>query len=93
MTNIKATHVIVEGRVQGVWFRDSTRRQALTFNLTGWVRNLPDGSVEAMLYGAEADVSSMLEWLKEGSPQSRVDRLQIKERASSEQLDSFEIRI
>lgn len=89
---MKATHIIVKGRVQGVFFRDYTRRQALQLNLTGWVRNLRDGTVEAILSGSEKNISSMLEWLKEGSPHSRVDSLQIEEIEVDDTYTSFEVR-
>jgi acylphosphatase len=70
MTRIR---VRVEGRVQGVFFRDFTRREATRLGLTGWVRNLPDGAVEALLEGSEEAVAAMLTWLQSGSPRSRVD--------------------
>lgn len=89
---MKATHVIVEGRVQGVYFRDYTRTQALHLNLTGWVRNMKDGTVEAMLCGMEEDVASMVDWLKQGSPLSKVDKLQITHIVSAEIFTSFEVR-
>ena len=85
-------HVVVKGRVQGVFFRDYTRKQALQFNLTGWVRNLPDGSVEALFCGDEKKVSDMLSWLKLGSPQSRVDSFQINNIHSDESFSTFNIR-
>lgn len=65
--------VRVEGRVQGVFFRDFTRREATRLGLTGWVRNLPDGAVEALFEGGEEAVAAMLTWLQTGSPRSRVD--------------------
>lgn len=89
---MKATHVIVKGRVQGVFFRDYTQRQAEQLNLTGWVRNLRDGSVETVICGSEDNISSMLEWLKAGSPHSRVDNLQKEEIDSDEKYTSFEVR-
>ena len=70
MTRVR---VRVEGRVQGVFFRDFTRREANRLGLTGWVRNLPDGAVEALLEGGEEAVAAMLTWLQTGSPRSRVD--------------------
>lgn len=89
---MKTTHIIVQGRVQGVFFRDYTQKQAQQLNLTGWVRNLRDGTVNAVLCGSEDNISSMLEWLKEGSPLSRVDNLQKEEVESDEKYSTFEIR-
>jgi acylphosphatase len=86
------THVIVEGLVQGVSFRDYTRRQAFILHLTGWVRNLSDGSVEAMLCGADSDITRMLDWLRQGSPRSRVDNLRIRQVPATEHFTTFAIR-
>lgn len=66
-------HVTIEGRVQGVCFRMETQRAASVRNLAGWVRNLPDGRVEAVFEGADADVKSMLKWCDAGPPLARVD--------------------
>jgi acylphosphatase len=89
---MRRIHVIVEGLVQGVCFRDYTRRQAFTLQLTGWVRNLPDGSVEVMLCGESDRVATMLQWLRQGSPRSRVDELHIDELVGEELCTTFEIR-
>jgi acylphosphatase len=86
------THVIIEGLVQGVSFRDYTRRQAFILHLTGWVRNLSDGSVEAMLCGADSDITRMLDWLRQGSPRSRVDNLRIRQVPATEHFTTFAIR-
>ncbi|MBU1564425.1 MAG: acylphosphatase [Proteobacteria bacterium] len=89
---MRMTHVIAEGLVQGVCFRDYTRRQAFTLGLTGWVRNLRNGSVEAMLCGPTDKVAEMVRWLRQGPPHSRVDELLINEVAVEEQFTTFEIR-
>lgn len=89
---MKTTHVIVEGRVQGVCFRDYTCRQARRLNLCGWVRNKDDGTVEAIFTGAESDVTSMLEWLRQGSPGSRVDAVRSRDVTPEEDSTTFEIR-
>jgi acylphosphatase len=62
----KAVHVRITGRVQGVGFRDWTRGEAIALGLTGWVRNEPDGSVHALLVGAESAVEAMLKRLWKG---------------------------
>ena len=89
---MRRIRVIVEGLVQGVCFRDYTRRQAFTLQLTGWVRNLPNGSVEATLCGPSDKVAAMLHWLRQGSPRSRVDELHVEELAGEQQFTAFEIR-
>ena len=89
---MNTTHVIVEGLVQGVFFRDYTYKQALKLNISGYVRNLPDRTVEAMLQGEEKAVESMLTWLKQGSPRSQVEHLRVQDFDAEEQFSSFEIR-
>ncbi|GBF34296.1 acylphosphate phosphohydrolase [Desulfocucumis palustris] len=70
-------HVLISGRVQGVYFRVYTREAAVGFGLRGWVRNLPDGRVEAVFEGEEQAIEKMLEWCWKGSPSSRVDKVEI----------------
>ncbi len=89
---MKTIHVIVEGRVQGVCFRDYTQRQALYLNLTGWVRNQRDGTVEAVFHGADSDARSMLEWLRQGSPGSKVTNIRSQDVTSEEDYTTFEVR-
>lgn len=67
---------IVEGRVQGVWFRDTTRRKALELGVRGSAMNLPDGSVEVLACGEKQAVDALCDWLWEGSPNSRVTAVQ-----------------
>ena len=89
---MNTTHVIVEGLVQGVFFRDYTYGQALQLNISGYVKNLPDRTVEAMLQGEEKAVESMLARLKLGSPRSQVEHLRVQNIDVEEQFSSFEIR-
>lgn len=62
----------IRGRVQGVWFRESTRLEAAKLGVTGWVRNRPDGSVEAVLEGSPSAVRALAAWCREGPPAARV---------------------
>jgi len=71
MKKVRA-HVHIEGRVQGVCFRMETQRAATARNLYGWVRNLPNGGVEAVFEGLDTDVKSMLRWCETGPPMARV---------------------
>ena len=82
---------IVTGHVQGVFFRDATRRQAVASGVGGWVRNRPDGTVEAVLEGAPGAVQRMLQFLAAGPPRARVDRVDVSEEPP-EGLSGFEIR-
>ncbi len=65
-------HVVIEGRVQGVFFRASTRDEARARGLTGWARNLPDGRVEAVFEGDKRVVENMLAWCHKGPPYAYV---------------------
>ena len=62
----------VSGRVQGVWFRESTRRQAARLGLAGYAVNLPDGRVEVLACGAAESLDALADWLKQGPPAAEV---------------------
>jgi acylphosphatase len=89
---MKAFHVIVEGRVQGVCFRDYTRKQAEQLHIRGWVQNMPNGSVEAVISGQEEDLHTMITWFSTGSPFSRVTSVVATETAPTETFVNFAIR-
>lgn len=84
-------HVIVTGRVQGVFFRAATRDAALDLGLDGWVRNLPDGSVEAVFEGSRDLVERAAEWCRGGPPHAAVDRVDLTWEAP-EGLSGFALR-
>ena len=69
--------VVVSGRVQGVFFRDSCQRAAADAGVTGWVRNRGDGAVEAVFEGDEAAVDAMVRWCHQGPSQARVDQVEV----------------
>ncbi|OQX07540.1 MAG: hypothetical protein BWK76_24720 [Desulfobulbaceae bacterium A2] len=84
---------IVHGQVQGVFFREHTRRQAYSLELRGWVRNRPDGTVETVFEGEPQAVSRMNSWLWLGSPMARVLRVESNDVEMGEPLPyGFEIR-
>ena len=91
MTGNKRVHVIVEGRVQGVFFRAYTRDEAVKLGLSGWVRNRTDGSVEAFIEGEKTAVEKMEQWLHEGSPHSLVKTIHTTEEALTGSTAAFEI--
>jgi acylphosphatase len=64
--------VLISGRVQGVFFRDTCQRMALTYGVNGWVRNLPDGRVEAVFEGRAEDVHRLVDWARRGPSQAAV---------------------
>jgi acylphosphatase len=68
-------HVFVSGRVQGVFFRQKTKQQAESFGVTGWVRNLPDGRVEAVFEGEEEAVKALVEYCHHGPSYARVTNI------------------
>ena len=76
---MKTHHLRIHGRVQGVWFRESMRAEAERLNVTGWVRNTPEGTVEAVIQGPAAAVEAMIEWTRTGPPLARVDRIEVGE--------------
>ena len=76
---MKTQHLHIKGRVQGVWFRESMRREAERLGVTGWVRNRPDGSVEAVVQGHAEAVGSLLDWTRTGPPLARVECITITE--------------
>lgn len=84
-------HVHVTGRVQGVFFRAWTQEQANGLGVAGWVRNCPDGSVEAHLAGEESAIQLLVERLHDGPPSAVVDRVDVIE-ADPEPGGSFEVR-
>ncbi len=65
----------VHGRVQGVWFRDSTRKEAERLGITGYAINLPDGNVEVLAWGARETLEVLEAWLHEGPPMARVSQV------------------
>lgn len=84
-------HVFVSGRVQGVYFRATTRDAAREEGVDGWVRNLADGRVEAVFEGPEEGVESMVEFCHEGSPAADVSDVEVKY-GEPEGRERFEIR-
>lgn len=88
----KRVHAIVHGRVQGVFFREYTRRKAEELGLNGWVKNLPDRTVEAVFEGPPDTVAAMEKWLHTGSPQSTVTGVDIHEEQPVGHLSGFAIR-
>lgn len=81
----------ISGRVQGVWFRASTRKKAIELNVRGWVRNLPDGRVEALLQGEVEAVEALKQWLWQGPDLAEVIEVQCEAGEASE-LQGFEVR-
>jgi acylphosphatase len=84
--------VVANGRVQGVWYRRSCLDEAQALGLVGWVRNRPDGAVEAEAEGDPAAVAALVEWMAEGPPLALVDRVEREELAPTGEETSFDVR-
>jgi acylphosphatase len=85
-------HVLVSGRVQGVFFRQNTLERARALGLKGWVRNTEDGRVEAVFEGEREKIEKILEWMKIGPPLAEVENLEIKWEDFKGEFEDFEIR-
>ena len=85
MANIRS-HVFVEGRVQGVFFRAETREAAKSFGVTGWVRNLYDGRVEAVFEGGEEEVERAVDWCHKGPPHATVTHVEVSREPYTRQI-------
>ena len=84
-------HIFISGRAQGVFFRDGMRKQAQKLGIFGWVRNLEDGRVEAVLEGEKEKVEKILEWAKKGPMFARVDNIDIQWQEYKNEFQNFEV--
>ena len=91
MADQARVHVVIEGRVQGVFFRASTRDEARARGLGGWVRNLPDGRVEARFEGDKRIVENMLTWCRKGPPYAYVDRVEVERQTYVGDMADFRV--
>jgi len=94
MTRVKMVraHVIVRGMVQGVFFRSYTREWARELGVKGWVRNLPDGSVEAIFEGEEGRVKEIIERCRKGPPLAVVEKVEVNWEPYKGEFKEFEIK-
>jgi acylphosphatase len=88
---MKQVHLIVRGRVQGVFFRAATQREARRLGLTGWVKNRNDGGVEMVAEGDESSLRQLCMWAERGPTAARVDDVQTRWRAYSGDFPDFRI--
>ncbi len=86
------THVFVTGRVQDVFFRVNTVERAQELEVTGWVKNLPDGRVEAVFEGPKENVEKIVEWTKTGPLDAGVENVEIHQEKYSGEFDNFKIK-
>lgn len=85
-------HIKVQGRVQGVFFRANTQREAARLNLNGWVRNVPDGGVELEAWGNKAALEKLVAWCRRGPDAARVDKIDVSWREGEGATGGFHIR-
>ena len=90
MRNVRY-RVVISGRVQGVFFRDSTRREAQRLGVTGWVRNRDDGHVEAVFEGPRSAVESILAWCRSGPEVARVEGMQKHREEPTGEFSEFRV--
>ncbi len=89
----KRVELKIYGKVQGVFFRDSTRAKGEELHLSGWVRNEPDGTVQIVAEGADRDLNSMIEWCKYGPDHAVVEKVDVKWLEPSGESGGFKIVI
>jgi acylphosphatase len=92
MSKVKAVHALINGRVQGVTYRQATRSIARGLGLVGWVRNLPDGQVEVWAQGEDESVGRLVDWLWAGPPGAMVIGVESDVVATDQTLNDFFIR-
>ena len=83
--------VKISGKVQGVWFRFNTKKNADDLKINGWVRNTTDGKVEAIFEGEEENLHKMINWCLIGSPNSQVEKIEICKNKFQNEFNSFTI--
>jgi acylphosphatase len=89
--NITTKHIVVKGKVQGVFFRKHTKQKAEALNITGWVRNTDSGHVEILAQGTEDAITQFIQWCKEGSPKAEVSNVDVTSAWPNPGLKSFSI--
>ena len=90
-SDMERAHVMVSGQVQGVFYRDSTRQKAEELGLAGWVKNTPEGRVEALFEGPSDRVREMVRWCEEGPQQASVENVDTDFEAAGGDLEGFEV--
>ena len=86
-----AIHLIIKGRVQGVYYRASAKQAADKLGITGWVKNTPGGDVEALAQGTDEAIDQFIDWCKQG-PERAIVKEVVVSKALDEELDSFDVK-
>ena len=85
-------YIKIFGRVQGVWYRSSTKQKADQIGVKGWVRNTMDGCVEAVFSSEQEKITELINWCKKGPPLSKVDNVEIRIQKTIEDFKDFKIK-
>jgi acylphosphatase len=91
MSSHRQVRLRIKGRVQGVFFRQSAKEEALRLGLRGWVRNTWDGDVEATVQGPSAGVDEFVSWCHQGPPHAWVESVEVEETEATEQFQTFRV--
>ena len=89
---MKRIHLIIHGKVQGVFYRDNTQKKASELGLKGFVKNLPGGSVEIVAEGPENKLNELIEFCKNNPGYSNVDKVDVKEEKATNEFDGFGVK-
>lgn len=90
--SLHAVRMRIRGRVQGVWYRASTRQEARRHGLAGWVKNRPDGTVEVLVQGDPEAVEALRRWCGQGPPMARVQGVEVEPVSPRPELEDFHVR-
>ncbi len=86
-----AKHIIISGKVQGVFFRKNAKQKANELKLYGWVKNTANDTVEALVQGNETDINKFIDWCRQGPPKAEVEHVDIAEKETDNSLKEFAI--
>jgi acylphosphatase len=84
-------HLVIKGKVQGVFYRASAREMAEKLGITGWIKNTAEGNVEAMVSGTQHNLDSFIDWCWQGSSRSMVESVDVKKMEEELTFDSFQV--
>ena len=88
----KRIHLLISGRVQGIFFRSQAKEKARELGLTGWICNLADGRVEAVIEGNKEKVEEITDWARSGPVLAKIEKIKMKEEEYQGEFKNFEIR-
>ncbi|MEO9020654.1 MAG: acylphosphatase [Ginsengibacter sp.] len=87
---MKTVHLLISGKVQGVFFRETSRRMAEKLNIKGWIKNTEDGKVEVLITGQEKKIEEFVKWCRKGPEKARVDDVNVSDQPTFD-FEKFEV--